>query len=108
METRVRYVDIRPCMVPDSLDELAGPTRGVIVLPTGLDWSQQRRYDLGVDKDRRRLYETVIREAVGLHDLCSLLETRLLVRLWPMLWLPPQVRRLWEDRFPELRHMAPA
>lgn len=108
METRVRYADIRPYLVPDSLDELSGPTDGALVLPVSLDWSQQRRYDLGIDKDRRRLYETVIREAMSLDDLRSLLDAGLLVRLWPMLWLPPRARKLWEERFPELRQVAAA
>ncbi|WP_344259041.1 transcriptional regulator [Streptomyces sodiiphilus] len=78
------------------------------MLPIDLDWSQQRRYDLAVDKDRRRLHETVIREAMSLDALCSFLNADLLVRLWPTPWLPPQVWRLWEERFPELRHRAAA
>ncbi len=63
MESRVRYAEIRPYTVPETLEELAGPAAGV-VLPTVLDWTLKRVYDLSDDVDLRRLYETVIREAM--------------------------------------------
>lgn len=103
VEAMERYADRRPYAVPDSLNELTGPVSGHVVLPTALDWSQQSRYDLGFDKDRRRLYETVIREASGPADLHRYLNNGLLHGMWPALWLPARPRALWEDRFPELR-----
>lgn len=106
MEDRKRYADRRPYAVPETLGELMGPARGRVTLPTALDWSQQRRYDLGVDKDRRRLYETVVREAFDPADLRRFLNAGLLQRLWPTLWLPARLKTAWEDRFPELRPPA--
>lgn len=103
-----RYPDVRPYTVPESLSELTGPTSGVVVLPTSLDWSQQRRYDLGIDKDRRRLYETVIREAMDLSDLRRFLDEGLLLQLWPSLWLPARAKTLWQERFPHLKSAAAA
>ena len=108
METRVRYAEIRPYVVPDLLSELIGPTDGFVELPIHLDWSQQRRYSLAIDKDRRRLYETVIREAMDPTDLAHILHKRLLLELWPSLWLPPRAKSLWQEKFPELRHIAAA
>lgn len=106
METRVRYAEIRPYTVPDSLSELTGPTDGFVELPIDLDWSQQRRYDLAVDKDRRRLCETVVREAMSRADLTRFLHAGLLLQLWPSLWLPPRARSLWQEKFPELQRIA--
>jgi hypothetical protein len=108
MQAGTRYADIRPYTVPESLSELTGPTSGVVDLPTSLDWSQQRRYDLGIDKDRRRLYETVIREAMDVSDLRRFLDEELLQRLWPSLWLPARAKTLWQEQFPQLRTAAAA
>jgi hypothetical protein len=79
---------------------------GVIVLPTALDWTPKRSYDLSDDADRRMLYETVIREALHAEDLREFLSARILVDVWPRLWLPPRVRRGWESRFPDLVRAA--
>jgi len=38
-ERRVPYEERRPWTVPGSLDELSGPTHGVVELPHHLDWS---------------------------------------------------------------------
>ncbi|NJP44993.1 hypothetical protein [Actinacidiphila epipremni] len=108
MHAGARYADIRPYTVPESLSELAGPTYGFVDLPTSLDWSQQHRYDLSVDKDCRRLYETVIREAMAPSDLRRFLNKELLLQLWPSLWLPSHVKSLWQTRFPQLRSAAAA
>ncbi|WUH90877.1 hypothetical protein OG900_12755 [Streptomyces sp. NBC_00433] len=108
MQPGVRYADIRPYTVPEVLNELAGPTSGIVSLPLSLDWSQQSRYDLSIDKDRRRLYETVIREAMDVSDLRMFLDEGLLLRLWPSLWLPVRAKSLWQERFPQLRPAAAA
>jgi hypothetical protein len=108
MHAGARYADIRPYTVPESLSELAGPTSGLVDLPTSLDWSQQRRYDLSIDKDRRRLYETVIREAMDPSDLRQFLDEGLLLQLWPSLWLPVPAKSRWQDRFPQLRSATAA
>ena len=106
MDTRVRYAEIRPYTVPETLSELTGPVGGVIVLPTALDWTPKRSYDLSDDADRRMLYETVIREALHAEDLREFLSARILVDVWPRLWLPPRVRKGWESRFPDLVRAA--
>jgi hypothetical protein len=53
----VLYEDGRPYTVPDSLEELTGPTSGVVELPQRLDWSEQGRYDLSDPRQRNLMYE---------------------------------------------------
>jgi len=106
MDSRVRYAEIRPYAVPETLEELAGPRSGVVVLPTLLDWTPKRVYDLSDDVDLRMLYETVIREAMHVEELRQFLDLELLLRVWQRLWLPPRVRSMWDGRFPQLARRA--
>jgi hypothetical protein len=53
MEQHPRYGVHRPYMVVNRLSDLVGPRRGVVELPLRMDWSQQRRYDLDRDGERR-------------------------------------------------------
>ncbi|SEG72469.1 hypothetical protein SAMN04489712_1103 [Thermomonospora echinospora] len=102
----MRYAVSRPYIVPESLAELAGPTSGVVKLPAHLDWSEQHVYDLGDPAQAGLMYERVIREASSSRDLAAYLNAGMLDRLWNRLYLPPQVRRLWESRFPGLVRAA--
>lgn len=97
-----RYADQRPYAVVDSLDDLRGPTSGAVVLDHRLDWSGRTRYDLANPRRLASMYETVLREATHSGDLAQWLHGPTLVRMWPDLVLPHQVRRLWEARFPQL------
>jgi len=100
------YAAVRPYTVPDTLDELDGPTTGVVELPGHLDWGPRREYNLDDFSDSRLLYMRVIRESTHLEDLRQFLNAQILMRLWPQLVLPPRVRALWEDRFPSLGRAA--
>lgn len=92
----------RPFVVAESLDDLRGPTAGVVELPHSIDWSPDRSYDLS-DPDRTRwMYTRVIREAGQVEQLNSLLNRQRLIDLWPELVLPAQVRDMWEQRHPVL------
>lgn len=99
-----RYADQRPYAVVARLEDLHGPTSGVVQLDRRLHWAGGRS-GFGLDHPRRlaSLYETVLREATHPEELEAWLDQRTLVRLWPDLVLPPQVRRLWEAQFPQLR-----
>jgi hypothetical protein len=94
----------RLALVAPELAALRGPTGGVVELPHRLVWlpPQDRRFDLDDPFDRKRVYEIVLREAVGVDELTTWLDAALLRRLWPELYLPHGVRRAWELRFPEL------
>jgi hypothetical protein len=89
--------------LPESLDELHGPTQGVVELPLHLAWSGMTSYDMSKPRQRMGLYRTVLHE--GLHDdLPSYLNRDLLLDLWPVLrtLVGRTVRTVWEDAFSEL------
>ncbi|MFC8404291.1 hypothetical protein ACFW5U_24640 [Streptomyces rochei] len=89
--------------LPESLDELHGPTQGVVELPLHMAWSGMTSYDLSKPRQRMGLYRTVLHE--GLHDdLPRYLNQDLLLQLWPVLrtLVGRSVRAVWEDAFPQL------
>jgi len=100
------YAAVRPYTVPDTLDELTGPTGGVVELPGHLDWGPRREYNLDDFSDSRLLYMRVIRESTHVEDLRRFLNAQVLMRLWPQLVLPARLRALWQDRFPSLGRAA--
>ena len=97
-----RYQDQRHFVVPSTLDELCGPTSGVVVLDGHLDWSPDPSYDLGDPGDLRLMYQIVLREASTVQDLRRFLDAATLRRLWPTLRLIDRLRSLWETNHPEL------
>jgi len=97
----------KPYVVAERLEELRGPTDGMITLPPHLDWSGNASYDLGKPARLASMYRSVLNEAGSAEDLRSWLDARVLAHLWPSLWLPAALRRLWEDRFPELTALRP-
>lgn len=101
------YVDHRPYAEPPlRLADLAGPVTGQIELAVTIDWGPRRIYDIGVETDRRIVYERVLREASSTEELCRYLEADALVDAWGHLFLPQRVRAMWERRFPELVRAA--
>ncbi len=96
------YSARKPYVVAERLDDLRGPTAGTVTLPAHLDWSGRASYDLDKPARLASMYRTVLNEANSADDLRTWIDGRLLVQLWPTLWLPAPVRRLWEGRFPEL------
>jgi hypothetical protein len=98
----VPYGDRKPYLVADSLGELRGPTAGTVTLPLHLDWSGRGTYDLDKPVRLASMYKTVLNEAATTDDLRTWIDGRQLIRLWPTLWLPPSLRRAWEQRFREL------
>jgi hypothetical protein len=89
--------------LPEALDELHGPTHGVVELPLHMAWSGMTSYDMGNPRQRMGLYRTVLHE--GLHDdLPHYLDQDLLLEMWPVLRIlvGRTVRTVWEDAFPQL------
>ncbi|MEU4421884.1 hypothetical protein AB0F81_14765 [Actinoplanes sp. NPDC024001] len=93
----------KPVVVADDLTLLHGRTTGVVKLPRHLEWSGSADYDLDSPGRIVDLYRTVLIEATKADDLHAFLDLTVLTQLWPSLWLPPDLRRAWEERFPELR-----
>lgn len=96
------YAENRPYVLPESLGELAGPLTGVIRLPLRLDWSERTEFHLDDPAELNVMYERVIREATQVSDLRSYINGEILRQVWGRLFLPHRVRRIWEDRFPDL------
>lgn len=107
-DRQLRYVDVRPYAVPGALEQLTGPVHGEVRLPKALAWGPRRTFDLTDPDSRRLLYEVVVQEANSVSELGEYLERELLIELWPRLMLPPECRRVWEDRFPELARRVAA
>jgi hypothetical protein len=45
-------------------------------------------------------------EAASPQDLYEFLDAGMLRRLWALLWLPAQLRRVWEQKFPVLAEIS--
>ncbi|MEV0011061.1 hypothetical protein AB0M10_28895 [Streptomyces sp. NPDC051840] len=95
--------------LPESLDELHGPSQGVVDLPLHMAWSGMTSYDLGKPRQRMGLYRTVLHEGLR-DDLPRYLDQDLLLQLWPVLrgLVGRSVRAVWEDAFPQLASRARA
>jgi hypothetical protein len=97
------YAEVRPYAVAESLDELCGPTVGILDLPQELAWSGRRTFDLEDNYDRAAVYKIVLEEGREEH-FRRYLNGGLLRRYWREILPARQVRALWERRFPELRN----
>lgn len=97
-----RYAEAKPYALPTSLAELSGPTVGTVVLPRHIDWGPHYEYDLTDVADVLLMYERVIREAQTVADLDTYLNASVLRWVWRDLFLPVQVRNLWQSAFPDL------
>ena len=96
----------RPYAVPERLDLLRGPLAGAVRLPSHLDWSGNAVYDLDAPGRVVDLYRAVLIEAASPQDLYAYLDDGVLRRLWALLWLPAQLRKTWEQRFPILAEIS--
>ncbi len=94
---------LRSRTIIDDLDELCGPRTGVFELPLHLNASAPRRFDLGNPTDRLAAYQLVLLEATSRGDLTDWLYRDELIRFWPDLYLPRQLRQAWQDRHASLR-----
>lgn len=110
METRQGRAGARHrrVVVAPRLDELHGPTSGVIELPNRLLWRPDRHVNLDHPAILQWMYAVVLREAATVDELRTWLDGDTLVRLWPEIYLPRWVRQAWRDRHPELGDYAPA
>jgi len=98
----------RRAVVVSDLDELRGPTSGIVELPHRLFWQPRRTVNLDHPAMLAWMYETVLRESVTADELRAWLHGSTLVRLWGDLFLPRGVRQAWEVRHPALRLNAVA
>lgn len=102
MDARVHFRDLKPYSAPGSLDDLRGPSTGVIELPHSVYWQARRRMDLGARADVRTAYRALLAEGL-VEDQIEAMNRDLLVDVWSELTMDQRVRDLWEGRFAELR-----
>jgi hypothetical protein len=86
--------------LPQRLEELRGPVRGVIVLPRHLAWPGMREFDLSDDGIRRSMYGIVLTQGRR-NEVARFLNPGLLREDWPLIRtsLDPRLRRWCERRF---------
>jgi hypothetical protein len=86
--------------LPDRLEELRGPEKGVVVLPRHLSWPGMREFDVTDDSTRRSMYGIVLTQGQR-NDVKRFLNPALLRRDWPLIRgaLDPRLRRSCERRF---------
>jgi hypothetical protein len=99
------YADHIPYVTPDSLDDLRGPTSGVVTVGPHIDTSLNPTYDLDAGDRTLGLYSATVRDGV-VADHIRVLDRSLLLLLWPDLNLPTRCRVIWESTFPELAARA--
>ena len=92
----------RGITVAEDLDRLHGPTTGASVLPLAVEASHRTAYDFGDAHQRAEAYRVVLMEAVTQDGLASWLDREELVRVWPDLYLPRDIRAAWQARHPVL------
>ena len=92
----------RGITVAEDLVLLQGPTTGAFVLPPRIEASHRKPYDLGDAHQRSEAYRVVLMEALRQDDLASWLDRDELVRVWPDLYLPRDIRAAWQVRHPVL------
>jgi hypothetical protein len=86
--------------LPEGIDELRGPTRGVIVLPRHLAFPGMRECDVTDDATRRNMYGIVLTQGQR-NDVARFLNPQLLRTDWPLIrdTLDPKLRGTCERRF---------
>lgn len=101
---------VRDVELPRSLDELRGPTSGIVRLPLRIHWSgpdpQGVEWDTDTPEGRARLYEVVLREG-NIDDVCDLVNGPAMVDLWDQLFLPPWLREAWAPLIDGARRERP-
>ncbi|MEE1845195.1 transcriptional regulator [Streptomyces sp. NPDC088190] len=86
--------------LPESLNELHGPTHGVVELPLHMARSGRTSHDMSKPRQHMGLYRTVLHEGLR-DDLPRYINRDLLLQLWPVLRTLVG-RTVWEDAFPQL------
>jgi len=94
-----------PYDAPESLDDLHGPTSGLVRVRPHINTSPDPVYDLDSPSQRWSLYSAVVRDGLP-SEQTALLDRELLLGLWADLNLPVRCRAIWENRFPELAELS--
>jgi hypothetical protein len=95
--------------LPSHIGDLAGPARGVIVLPRQMAWPGFRECDVTDDAARRGMYVMVLSQGTR-NDIARFLNAALLREDWPHISraLESGLRRKCERRYALGRRHRPA
>lgn len=96
------WYERRGIAVAEDLDRLHGPLAGTRALPLAIESSHRTAYDFGDEHQRAEAYRVVLMESVTQDDLGGWLDRDELVRVWPELHLPREIRLAWQARHPVL------
>jgi hypothetical protein len=92
-----------PVLVITELSDLRGPAGGKVVLPSRLfPDAAGAVIDLDEPALLAEVYQTVLTEAIGAHELAAHLNGPRLIGAWAGLFLPDGVRLAWEEVHPAL------
>lgn len=97
-----RFADLVPYATPGSLDDLHGPTSGVVRVSRHINTAPSPTYNFDDDGDQLAGYSAIVRDGDP-NEQSALLDRATLLRLWPDLNLPKRCRETWTERFAELR-----
>jgi hypothetical protein len=97
-----RYADHIEYSTPESLDDLHGPTSGVIRVGPHIKTAPVPTYDLDSPNGLWTAYSAIVRDGRP-DEQAALLDKATLLHLWPDLNLPRRCRDAWTARFPEIR-----
>ncbi|HWF79861.1 MAG TPA: hypothetical protein VN695_04695 [Streptosporangiaceae bacterium] len=86
--------------LPDQIDDLKGPVKGVLMLPMHLSWPGMRECDVSDDATRRSMYGMLLSQGKR-NDIVRFINAGLLAADWPLIAdsLEPKLRRLCERVF---------
>ncbi len=103
LKSQIRMSTHRPYEIPRSLDELHGPGLGsVLCLNHSIIWApDSQTIELHDLDDVHFAYTALINNGTS-EDQEHFMNRDLLLNVWPKLFLPWRVYRLWQEAFPEL------
>lgn len=86
--------------LPNRIEDLRGPVKGVILLPRNLSWPGMRECDVSDDGRRRSLYGMLLAQGHR-NDIARFVNGDLLREDWPLIRksLEPRLSRRCERRF---------
>jgi len=86
--------------LPDRIEEMRGPARGVVMVPLYLSWPGLRECDVSDESTRRNMYGMLLSQGKR-NDIARFINADLLAADWSLISesLEPKLRRWCERQF---------
>jgi hypothetical protein len=101
-DEKLAMVTFALCSFPAGLDAWHCPTHGIVTLPTWIDWSPRKTYNLEDKFDTAASYHVVISEAKPA-EMAGYLDRDTLIRIWFGIGMSQKTAQVREQHFPELK-----